>query len=55
MDIDKWEQLKEELGRKFKILEQTTEDLTVHTQEGEVKNGTAERGKTPIRSAFPSI
>lgn len=42
MDIDKWEQLKEELGRKFKISEETTEDLTVHTQDGEVKNGKAE-------------
>ena len=42
MDIDKCEQLKEELNRKFKIVETSTEDLMVQTQDGEVKNGTAE-------------
>lgn len=42
MDIDKWEQLKEEIGRKFKVLEHKTEDLIVHTQDGEIKNGTAD-------------
>ena len=42
MDIDKWEQLKEELKRKFKILEEKTEDLTAHVQEGEVKSGSAD-------------
>ena len=42
MDTDKWEALKEELGRKFKISEQKTEDLTVHTQDGDVVSGKAD-------------
>lgn len=42
MDLDRWEQLKESLSRKFKVLEQGTEDLTVETQDGPIKNGTAE-------------
>src|SRR5690348_8947553 len=42
MDIDKWEALKEEIGRKFEVLETKTEDLSVHTQDGEVKNGKAD-------------
>ncbi|HEX5430067.1 MAG TPA: hypothetical protein VFX17_03265 [Patescibacteria group bacterium] len=42
MDIDKWEQLKEELGRKFQVLEEAAEDLTVATSDGEVLNGKAD-------------
>lgn len=42
MDIDRWEQLKEELKRKFKVVEQATEDLTVATQDGEVVSGHAD-------------
>lgn len=42
MDIDKWEQLKEELGRKFKIVEETKEDLTVRSQDGEFVSGHAD-------------
>jgi len=42
MDIDKWEALKEELGRKFKVVEEATEDLTVRTQEGDVLSGHAD-------------
>jgi hypothetical protein len=42
MDIDKWEQLKEELRRKFKVEQETTEDLTVQTQDGEVVSGHAD-------------
>ncbi len=42
MDIDKWEQLKEELKRKFEIMSARTEDLIMDTQDGPVKQGTAE-------------
>lgn len=42
MDNDKWEGLKEELKRKFKVLEERTEDLMVETSEGLVKQGLAE-------------
>ncbi len=42
MDIDKWEQLKEELKRKFKIEDEHVENLTVPTSEGEVVAGKAE-------------
>lgn len=42
MDIDRWEGLKEELRRKFKVLEEKTEDLLVETNDGLIKNGTAE-------------
>jgi hypothetical protein len=42
MDIDRWEQIKENIKNKFKVLEQGTEDLTVPTSEGEVKNGKSE-------------
>jgi hypothetical protein len=42
MDIYKWEQLKEELRRKFEVVEETTEPLVTHTQDGEVKSGDAE-------------
>jgi len=42
MDNDKWEGLKEELKRKFKILEEKTEDLLGETAEGLVKQGIAE-------------
>lgn len=42
MDIDRWEGLKEELRRKFKVLEEKNEDLLVETEEGLVKQGTCE-------------
>jgi hypothetical protein len=42
MDIDKWEQVKENIRRNFKIVEETTEELTVQTQDGEVVNGKAD-------------
>ena len=42
MDIDKWESLKEEISRKFKVIETKIEDLTAHTQDGDVKSGTAD-------------
>lgn len=42
MDIEKWEQIKENIKKNFKVVEESTEDLTVHTQDGEIKNGTAE-------------
>jgi hypothetical protein len=42
MDIDRWEQVRENIKAKFKILEQGTEDLNVETADGTVKQGTAE-------------
>ena len=42
METDKWEGLKEELKRKFKILEETTEDILGETSDGPVKLGVAE-------------
>jgi hypothetical protein len=42
MDIDKWEQLKEELKRKYTVESETTEDLIVETGDGPVKQGHAE-------------
>ena len=42
MDHDKWEGLKEELRRKFKILEEKIEDILSETQDGLVKQGVAE-------------
>ncbi len=42
MENDKWEGLKEELRRKFKVLEEKTEDLMVETSEGLVIAGLAE-------------
>ncbi len=50
MDKDRWEQIKENIKGKFKILEQGIEDILVPTAEGEVKNGSAEFlvAETPI-------
>ena len=42
MDTDRWEQIRENIKRKFKVLEQGTEDLTVPTSEGDIKSGKAE-------------
>jgi hypothetical protein len=42
MDMDKWEQLKENLKRKFEIEEEGREELTMDTQEGEVLKGSAD-------------
>jgi len=42
MDVDRWEQIKENIKRKFKVAEEGTEDLTVATAEGEIKSGKAE-------------
>jgi hypothetical protein len=42
MQNDKWEALKEELKRKFKVEEEGFEDLIVETADGEVKQGEVE-------------
>jgi hypothetical protein len=42
MDIDRWDQIKENIKKRFDVVSETTEDLIVHTQEGEIKNGTAD-------------
>jgi hypothetical protein len=42
METDKWEGLKEETKRKFKVLEEGTEDLLIQTSEGLIKQGVAE-------------
>ncbi len=42
MDIDHWLQHKENIRSKFKIEEEGTEDITMETQDGMVKQGTAE-------------
>ena len=42
MDNDKWEALKEELKRKFKVEDEHFEDLTMNTADGEVISGKAE-------------
>lgn len=42
MDIDRWEQTKENIRSKFQVTEEGTEDLTMETQDGIVKQGTAE-------------
>jgi hypothetical protein len=59
MDSDRWEQIKESIKGRFEILDEGTEDLTVTTGEGEIKNGTADFlvAKTPmgkIKLAFES-
>lgn len=42
MQDDKWEALKEELKRKFKVEDEHFEDLEVETADGIVKQGKAE-------------
>ena len=42
MDIDRFEQIKENIKRKFKVEEEGTEDLMSETADGLVKQGTAE-------------
>ncbi len=42
MDIDRWEQIRENIRNKFKVLEEGTEDLTVGTADGDIKSGIAE-------------
>ena len=42
MDTDKWEALKEELKRKFKVEDEHFEDLTVPTADGDVIAGKVE-------------
>ena len=42
MDNDKWEALKEELNRKFKVEDEHFEDLTMNTAEGTVIQGKVE-------------
>lgn len=42
MDTDRWEQIKENIKSKFKVLEEGTEDLTVRSAEGSIKSGRAE-------------
>ena len=42
MDNDRWEQLKENIRRKFKVLEEKTEDLIMDTADGEIKQGEQE-------------
>ncbi|MBI4363239.1 MAG: hypothetical protein HY545_00115, partial [Candidatus Doudnabacteria bacterium] len=42
MENDKWEGLKEETKRKFKVLKEGAEDLLVETAEGLTKQGIVE-------------
>jgi hypothetical protein len=42
MQDDKWEALKEELKRKFKVEDEHFEDLIVHTSEGDFVQGKVE-------------
>jgi hypothetical protein len=42
MDIDQWEQIKDNIKRKFKVVEEKTENVTAHAQDVEVKAGTAD-------------
>jgi len=42
MDIDKFEQLKDEIRRKFEVEEEITEDLLTETADGLIKQGTAD-------------
>lgn len=42
MDNDKWEALKEELKRKFKVEDEHFEDLIVHSADGPIVAGKAE-------------
>jgi hypothetical protein len=42
MDIDQFEQLRENIRRKFEVEEEGTEDLMGETADGLVKQGTAE-------------
>jgi hypothetical protein len=42
MQNEQWEGLKEEISRKFKILEEKQEDLLMETNDGLVKQGIAE-------------
>ena len=42
MNLDRWEQIKEHIKRKFKVLDERAEDLIMDTQDGEIKQGTAE-------------
>jgi len=42
MDIDRWEQIKENIKTNFRVESESTESLTVPTQDGDVKSGTAE-------------
>ncbi len=50
MDLDRWEQIKENIKSNFEVIDEGTEDLIVTTADGEVKNGTAEFlvAKTPM-------
>jgi hypothetical protein len=59
MDVDRWEQIKENIKNKFTVLEEGTEDLTVTTADGEVPSGKSEFliAQTPmgkIKLAFES-
>ncbi len=59
MDIDRWEQIKENIKSKFEIVDEGTEDLTVTTGDGDVVSGKAEFlvAQTPmgkIKLAFES-
>ncbi len=40
MDIDKWQQLKEDLTKRFGIEEEGKEDVMLETSDGSVKQGT---------------
>ncbi|HYE21986.1 MAG TPA: hypothetical protein VD998_00160 [Verrucomicrobiae bacterium] len=42
MDIDRWEQIKENIRGKFEVEEEGTEDLMMETKDGLIKSGTAE-------------
>lgn len=42
MTHDRWEQLKENLKRRFEVVEETTEDLIHTSSEGQIKQGERE-------------
>ncbi|OGE74367.1 MAG: hypothetical protein A3I07_03635 [Candidatus Doudnabacteria bacterium RIFCSPLOWO2_02_FULL_42_9] len=59
MDLDRWEQVKENIKNNFQVLEEGSEDLTVGTADGDIKSGTAQFlvAETPmgkIKLAFES-
>lgn len=39
MDDDRWDQLKENIKKKFEVEEETTEDLIMETGDGPIKQG----------------
>ncbi|MDP2933306.1 MAG: hypothetical protein Q8N81_04205 [bacterium] len=50
MTLDRWEQLKENIKRRFKVLEESAGDLIVGTADGDIKQGEREvlEVQTPV-------